>query len=543
MIKDVFIPEKIGSYYVISKRIVGIDIGTTHISATIIRMNGSQVTIEQCIQHALIPGSPTQYTERVQETLRTLSAQLPKCDEVRTCLSSSSVIFKKLKLPFITEEKIKLVIYYEIEPLLPFSIDDAIVDFIITNVHQEEQTAEVLAAAVRKKDVQDHLALFENTGIQPNIVGIDMFSLYGLYTQINKNNPKKESIILIDLGSHETSIMYIYKEKLQSIRVFAKGLVDIAKKISLSTKLPLPEVMEYIIRFGIKNENSHDLVSSELVNALKAFWAEIQFTINLFKSQLADTKNIEHIIILGGGSQIQGLSEFVSLVLHIPCSLMQLNALFNNTTLLSKKTSDLAQGCIMSTSIAFPHALTEKVNLRQKEFDLHDTAIVYKQIITASVLLIAIVFVLLLNTFWQVKTLKHELHASENEVIAVLREQFPQLPKDENDIEDVINNAQKQLVEEEKVWFAFSSRSRSSVLAYLLELFTRIDKKSLGLHVDQITIQSNILTLKATVADHQALKLFERDLRESPLFEHVEGQEDLSFTMKIRLASIHKDRS
>lgn len=138
------------------------------------------------------------------------------------------------------------------------------------------------------------------------------------------------------------------------------------------------------------------------------------------------------------------------------------------------------------------------------------------------------------------RKLSNEIQSSEREIISTIKQKFPQIPKEDKDLEDIINSAQQKLVEEEKVWFAFSGSARSSFLTYLLELFTRLDRQTLGLQVEQITIKGEILILKAEVKDHQALKILERDLRASPLFEYVEGQEDPKFTMRIRLAKTNK---
>ena len=66
---------------------------------------------------------------------------------------------------------------------------------------------------------------------------------------------------------------------------------------------------------------------------------------------------------------------------------------------------------------------------------------------------------------------------------------------------------QKQQVnQEEKIWSAFSGSARSRFLEYLLELTSKIDKTSLGLDVEKLTITRETIILKAQVKDYPELK-------------------------------------
>jgi Tfp pilus assembly PilM family ATPase len=141
MIKNIFIPEKIGDRYLFSKRIIGFDIGKTHINATQLYLNGTHVTLEKFIEIPLELGTVTNYPERVGNAIKLVMLQVDRYDEIRTSLSSSLVVFKEIKLPFVGHDKIALVIDFEIEPLLPFAINDALVDFIITKELDEEKSS------------------------------------------------------------------------------------------------------------------------------------------------------------------------------------------------------------------------------------------------------------------------------------------------------------------------------------------------------------------------------------------------------------------
>ena len=63
MIKNVFIPEKIGSYYLFPKRIIGFDVGKTNVHACQLYMYGNKITIEKCLEERIAPGENADYPE------------------------------------------------------------------------------------------------------------------------------------------------------------------------------------------------------------------------------------------------------------------------------------------------------------------------------------------------------------------------------------------------------------------------------------------------------------------------------------------------
>src|SRR6266849_1304532 len=139
LIQDIFLPEKIKSYYLFSKIIVGIEINKTNIIATKTKINGYTSTIELIIEEKISEEVSEENFERTSPALTSIFSKIGTYDEIHTILPSSIVIFKELKLPFTSREKIGKVIGFEIEPLLPFALRDAAIDFIITREIPEEK--------------------------------------------------------------------------------------------------------------------------------------------------------------------------------------------------------------------------------------------------------------------------------------------------------------------------------------------------------------------------------------------------------------------
>ena len=144
MIREIFLPQELQGYYIFPKRIIGFTVSKTYICATQIYFTGNTTSIEKYIEKQLEPGSSTDYKERAIKAIQSILESLDSYDAIYSSLSSSLCIFKELKLPFLSHEKIGMVINFEVEPLLPFSVNDAVIDFIITKKNLEDKSSEVL---------------------------------------------------------------------------------------------------------------------------------------------------------------------------------------------------------------------------------------------------------------------------------------------------------------------------------------------------------------------------------------------------------------
>jgi type IV pilus assembly protein PilM len=535
MIRDVFIPTKVKNNYLFAQRIIGFDIGKMHVYATQVYFKGTKIIVEKFFDEPLTQSTQADYAERVTQAIKNVLAKVDRYDVLCTSINSSQVIFKEIRLPFVQYEKIKMVVEYEVEPLLPFSLNDAIIDFIITKSIPQEQSSEVLVAAVQNQHVAQHLAYFEHAGVSPAQVTVDMFGLYDLYRRIPSYASLTGGVAIIDLGVYSTRIAYIQDGQLRFIRAIPKGMSNQVKNISDTLSLPQNEVMENLVRFGF--EKDHDATYSQAVTkALTSFWYEISFTLQSFTGSLAPEQAVTKILLLGEGAEIKGLINFVSSTLHIPCQVFQATELVSQGALTLKTRNQIPLANIMSLGTVLSCAADGQFNLRQKQFAISDDNTVNKQIIIALVLLFCILTALGVHSFVQIRKFSNELQASQAQMIKELKDRFPRTPENYTKIEDILDYVKLEVNNQEKTWYAFSSQARSSFLKYLLELTSRLDKQNLGLVVEKVSIADDILTLKAHVKSNEDVTRLWRDLKQSKIFTNIEQPLDTEFTMKITLS-------
>ena len=536
MIQNIFLPEKLGTYYIFSQRIVGISITKTHIYATVVIASGSVTSIEKSLVEHLQADKPN-HAERVIETLTSIIKKVGAASQINVALPSSVVVFKELRLPFYEYDKLNKVIRFEVEPLLPFSTQDAVIDFIMTDRSEKGEGTQLLVAATQKQTIAEQLSLFEQAHSYPTVITVDMICLYGLYTQIPAYQSLQGIIILLDIDIQSTRLIIIHNQQLRIIRTLPHGIYQIAKTIGNGMQMSPQQIMDHLVRFGLEKSEPPELVQGVQTN-LAEFFGKIQFALNSTISQLNESK-ITKLLITGAGAEIKGMSSFAQEKLQAPCELFDIKKLTKNERYTITSKADITQAGMVSVAAAITSPITHAFNLRRETFERINHMLMFKQLITTGILVFSLFSLLITHSIIQIRRLNKEIEISKNETIKELKNRFTEIPEDSDDLDEVLEEAKSALTKEESIWLAFSSQTRVSFLEYLLELSSRINKQELGFVPEQITITDGVkgeISLKAKVRDYPALTLLEKSLSKSKLFSYVEGQKTPDFIMKILIS-------
>ena len=132
-------------------------------------------------------------------------------DIVISALPADRAVKRLLELPFKDARRLHQVVPFALEEHLPFPVDNGTVAF--TRVGREGDHTLVMAAMVRKTDLQQHLALLQKAGLDPKTVTLAPLALAAMFTRTKNGNGAKPiahlvvegdesstSVVLVDLG-------------------------------------------------------------------------------------------------------------------------------------------------------------------------------------------------------------------------------------------------------------------------------------------------------------------------------------------------------
>ena len=527
MIQQIFFPERIGSYYLFGKRTVGIDIGLTEIYATIARAHGRTRTIEKLIEEPINADSTIPYETRVIAALTSLKSKLGRYDELCLVIPSSVVIFKELTLPFTGIKKIKMVVPFEVESQLPFTLDQAVIDSLITR--EDGHSTDLLVAATKRDLFEQQVNLFKAAGLTLDRVSIDMFELSGLYTMAAAD-PQK-TVALVDLGVHSTRIGLLIKGQLKHIRSLPQGLLSIAKKIGQSTGLDLAENLQQLMRRGLdQSEFAH-----AAQGALEELFSTIRFTIESY------AQPIDTLVLTGSAVEIPGLTDSLSSFLHLPVEPFLPKQLIHTNNIQSKLTS-LPTSFIVSIAAALSVPSTESFNLETEDAQNKERKIETIQLITAAGLTLLLFTAFSLYSFFRIRTLRLAHKAAEVEAIEELKKSFRLKPGQTPNLTAANKLALTELKKQESAWLRLSSENRTKYLQYLSELSRCINIKEAQLELTSLVMKDEVIRLYGSVPGYPQLTLLQKQL-ECPLFKKLPKLQELTFkTEPITLIVTQEER-
>lgn len=510
MIKNIFIPTKIRSFYIFTERIAAIEITQTQIIAVLVIAHGKRRTIDGLVKEPISQDPALSYQERAVGALRTVVQKLGKYTELIALIPSISVVFKELSVPLLSEKKMKMIVPFEVEQLLPFPLNEASIDSIIVGRNATTHKAHLFAAAVKQDLLANHLAIYEAAKLVPDRISTDIFELYGLYETIPEYQAIKGTVVLLNIEQTTTRMLLIKDHELQAVRVIPQGLL------------------------------LHNASVDQ--NSLKSLAREVTMTLNTLSGKLETEPSAKVVkaIICGRAADIKDITQQMESELHITCEILSVQKVLHQGTIVGK--NGLSNEFIIPLATALTSNTTEDFNLNQQLAQLEENKIISGQIIVSAILIITVLSAFMINSIFTSRSLSAEIKASEGEAITLLQRQLGlTIAKDKKtgtvSLDTVNAQANNEIVKKENIWFALSSENRFSFLAYLQELSTRINREAIGLELRQLSVSkdTDTMTLEGQVKNFEALRMLEEELNQSTLFQTVSKPQDLKFTIKIVL--------
>ncbi len=138
--------------------------------------------------------------------LARLIAETGQPDIVISALPADRIANRILELPFKDTRRLHKVVPFALEEHLPFPIDNGTVAF--TRIGREDDHTLVMAAMVRKSDLQHHLELLQKAGLDPKTVTIAPLALAAMYTR-GRNGAKPMTEVVVESDEQSTTLVLV----------------------------------------------------------------------------------------------------------------------------------------------------------------------------------------------------------------------------------------------------------------------------------------------------------------------------------------------
>jgi len=318
---------------------VGLDIGTQSIKIISFEKKSNRWLLKN-YQHLQTTASweedPVGYEKWVQETLKKSVHQMGLAGAwVSSPLSGTQVALRKMSFPNMPLEEIKEAVRFQGKAAFPFPLDNAIVDVARVGKSQEKKDPqqEVLAAAAIRDLANQRLNLLNSLNLRPLCLSVVPLALKKTYL-LSAGRPANESVALIDIGAHASTIAMIQNEEVVFSREiglggghFTETLMDLprsgspgraltyeaAEQIKLDYGIPDPGLEQEQTEEGIPLEGIRD----GLMPVVDRLIMEIDRSFGYYRTQ-AEDQTIDRILLSGGGALLKGLPKSLERSFNIP---------------------------------------------------------------------------------------------------------------------------------------------------------------------------------------------------------------------------------
>jgi type IV pilus assembly protein PilM len=305
------------------KAVVGLDIGSSAIKAVELKVSGKGFRLAAWATEPLPPDSIVDGAiidgAAVSAAIRRLldNNKAFKTKDVAASLSGNAVIVKTISVPLMTDEELFASISWEAEQYIPFDIADVNLDYQILNpgTGADGAAMEVLLVAAKKEKIADYTGVIERAGRVPVVLDVDAFALQNAY-EANYDLEADQVVVLLNAGASSININILAGGRSLFTRDIALGGNFYTE--ALQKELELPFESAELAKKGHPPEGIDGAAVAAVLHATtESVLLEIQKTFDFFKAT-ATSDRIDHILLSGGASTVDGFTEALQQRFGVP---------------------------------------------------------------------------------------------------------------------------------------------------------------------------------------------------------------------------------
>jgi len=302
-----------------TKKLVGLDIGTSTIKAVELTKAGNEFVITGFAKCRIAADEPPQNAIRALLHERNMLGS-----PVATAVSGQSIIVRHILLPDLSDDRLEKAVKEEAPKYIPFEISDVSLDFQRLGTRQREgESAEsrVALVAAKRHFISEHVTLMQQAGLHLQAIDVDCFAInnafdfYASRTADDEGEKEVENVALIDIGGAKTEINILEKGNLAFTREIYVSGDDFTQEIARRCNVD-PEKAE---KLKSDPEEDSEKVALSIQRVLEDLARETRLSFDYFEHQTDE--NVKHVYLSGGGSRLTNLREGLEEKIGIPTEL------------------------------------------------------------------------------------------------------------------------------------------------------------------------------------------------------------------------------
>jgi len=274
-------------------------------------------------------GDPAKKAENIRKGINELiPKELKNTTYVSITVFGQNVSIKKVTMPKIAKKELHDAVIWNAKKDLPFSGDDATIDFKVLGETKEKgiDKIEVLAAVVEQKLIDDQIKLFDSIGVEPTKILAVPLSIYYNFLQLSDEHDEVTGVV-IDIGAKITNIIFIHEGNLQFAREISTGGDDITNAMigtivgsKGAVKIDKEEAERLKFIHGIPSDDTIQTtdngitlnqIASVMRPAIERLTVQIQRSFDYYRTKFPYDEP-DKVFVSGGTALLKNIDVFLS---------------------------------------------------------------------------------------------------------------------------------------------------------------------------------------------------------------------------------------
>ena len=246
--------------------------------------------IQKCYE---LPQTDLAYLSKIPTNVLTIAA-----------LPSSEVLIRSLDVKLQKQKEIDEVLTFQIEPLLPYPIENAVVDRLFFASHVNGTTLTIFAA--KKEHLQQQIERWNENAFVPEVISC---APAALATYGNHFNPTEEPFLILYLGEAETTFALVNQGHLQAAQSFPGGVYSLEEALKKDKQVENEDIPDHLE--AIDFAAIHPAETPFLVDAVESFQKDfLRIAFSLDKQIKGDAS--KQILICGSGACLANFPQIIA---------------------------------------------------------------------------------------------------------------------------------------------------------------------------------------------------------------------------------------
>ncbi len=473
-------------------KILGIDISEHSISAVQVISGLKGYQMVSCFSTPITDNN-------LEKALEELSERFDlKSDKSLLTIPASNASFRNINTPFKDSKKIRQTIPFEIETLVPFAIDELIIDYIHTDA---ANPGSILTAAMNRDYIGKYIEQLKNAGIDPDI--IDIRPAPAATWLLDQENTSANGIYL-DLEPEHPCIVIFQNKKIVLIRELPCSFAGKAEEAN-------------------PDENEHSL-SEPIESIINTICREADRTLYSYNSKIKNSFNIEKVFFGGRLSLHNSSSDILSNFFKAPAE--RINVSKDSRITMEAGISGIYKSSLMDNALAAAIREGKKnIGFNFRRGDLAVKRNLFgpgKEIKRIAYMVCAFLLILFINLGVDYHYISKKHALVEERFNKEFEKRIPE-QRGAKGTKVRIQLVQQKLknLQNPSAQVSDGTMSDQKVLDILKEISTRVDEKY-DFDVNNMNIGNNDVTIAASTDNLDTVTKINSALKGSPLFRKTE---------------------